>query len=228
MSLPGWQVHVVPSLAPHPPQGCPGSSCPSPRGFVTTPGLQEEGSLPQPTPALGSQKEPKATQKPATNPTAAAPLWNRASTSHSSQIPGAKQRKTSKAKTSLIPQPGNAPAGGRRGGARGAGTAGKGRQEGGGITSGWCCIATGAPARTRRRRVPGFVLQNIPELAQGQEKTPETPLRSPDPVRQQDLGSGGCRGEGGAGRLQARPPAPAASPTACSPGLFGFPSGISS
>lgn len=55
MSLPRWQVHVVPSQAPHSPQGC-SSSCPSPRGFVTTPGLQEEGSLPQPTPALGSQR----------------------------------------------------------------------------------------------------------------------------------------------------------------------------
>lgn len=117
--------------------------------------------------------------------------------------------------------------GGSEGGT-GAGTAGKGRQEGVGITSGWCCIATGAPARTRRRRVPGFVLQNIPELAQGQEKTPETPLCSWDPVRQQDSGPGGCRGEGGAGRLRARPPAPAASPTACSPGVFGFPSGIPS
>lgn len=130
MSLPGWQVHVVPSLAPHPPQGCPGSSCPSPRGFVTTPGLQEEGSLPQPTPALGSQKEPKATQKPATKPTAAAPLWNRASTSHSSQIPRAKQRKTSKAKTSLTPQPGNAPAGGRQGGHRELGQLGRGVRKG--------------------------------------------------------------------------------------------------
>lgn len=56
MSLPGWQVHVVPSQAPHSPQGCPGGSHPSPRRFVTAPGLQEEGSLPQPTPALGEPK----------------------------------------------------------------------------------------------------------------------------------------------------------------------------
>lgn len=96
------------SQVPHPPQGCPRSSCPSPTGFVTTPGLQERGSLPQPTPALGSQKEPKPTPKPTTNPTAATHLWNRASTPHSFQIPGAKQRKTSKAKTSVIPQPGTA------------------------------------------------------------------------------------------------------------------------
>lgn len=83
------------SQVPHPPQGCPGSSCPSPTGFVTTPGLQERGSLPQPTPALRSQKEPKPTPKPTVNPTAEIHLCNRASTPLSSQISGAKQRKTS-------------------------------------------------------------------------------------------------------------------------------------
>lgn len=183
---PGTVAGTCPSL--------PGTaSCPRDASVVPNPfpgdswlpqGCPAEGGEPAPAhtaglPALGSQiakKSLQTSQKPATNMHGSKTTLGRRQRvepplcpAENSQNPEAKQRKTSKAKTSLnstASEPGVAPAGGGGdiergrgswlcpcgGGAQQRGAAGVtvggwqshcGGREGAGITSGWYCIATG-------------------------------------------------------------------------------------